>query len=221
MNIMPDGTGWILPPRCAARYTMGVMWKYGVLELSYHNLDPEIEVSRIIMNIRNPYTRLRSWLRLWNTTLREPISAVDYIENLHFANRSKPKFVTIIEDPPNEPWRYPVPLSIYLKELRAFNKSVDYYVRQEHLEADLKAVGYDPRGYVYKSEPVEGVKLESDVRPLSIRVKEPGSVWESGDGQTDLEFYSENPMCAEIVALYYSDDFDNFGYSKDILQMSW
>lgn len=198
MNLLPDGTGWILPPRCAARYTMQIMWKYGVTNFSYHDMDPECDVSRIIMNVRNPYTRLRSWLRLWNTTIEEPIDAREYILNLHYQESSGVQFVNKIENPNKRdlPWKYIVPMTAYLNSLHNFNKHPDIFLHQENLEADMKKAGYE-----------------------NLDPNDPNN-WEPGDDSTDHDFYANNPDCAEIVRTYYLPDFENFGYSLDPEEMS-
>lgn len=222
MNIMPGKVGWILPPRCAARYTMGLLWKYGIEEMSYHHMDPSVDVDRIIMNIRNPYTRIRSWLRLWNTTLKEPISALDYITNLHTAEFQRPQFVTIIENPNGRdfPWKYPAPLFAYANELSQKKRKVDAYIRQEHLEDDLEDAGYPIKDYVFTDEGYKRIPESEADYAYEIRIgfgpREKDQMWEASDGQSDLEFYQENPFCADVIMTYYKDDFMRFGYSFNI-----
>lgn len=214
MNILPDGTGWILPPRCAARYTMGVLWRYGVEKLSYHDLVPNPDCKRIIMNIRNPFTRIRSWLRLWNTTLQEPIDSKTFIENLHSGSHGV-QWVNIIDNPNSiyHPWKYVVPMSEYLRVLKEHNQSPDFYIRQEFLEEDMEAAGYPTMGYDYANEPPPDM---GEVKGnLQFRAQPKGTVWEPSDGMSDFEFYEENPHCADIIATYYADDFKNFGYELD------
>ena len=220
---MPDKVGWILPPRCATRYTMGLMWKYGVQELSYHHMDPTVDVDIILMNIRNPYTRIRSWLRLWNTTLEEPISSYDYIMNLHTREFQAPQFVAVIEDPNGlkHPWKYPIPLTAYKNSLKSANRKVDFYIRQEHLEQDLEDAGYPVQDYVFiDNQRYKQIPVEDSDKPNEIRIgfvsRDTDQIWEQGDGQSDLDFYQENPICAEIVALYYAQDFQEFEYSFEI-----
>lgn len=202
MNIMPNGTGWILPPRCAARYTMGVMWKYGVEKLTYHDMDdPDDDVKSIIMNIRNPFTRIRSWLRLWNTTLEEPLDAAMFIGNLHTQEFQRVQFVNKIENPNDvdHPWKYVIPLTNYMTVLRQCKRKVNYFVRQEHLEDDLAKVGYPIHGNEIVEMPDSPVKNK----------------WEPGDGQLDIDFYANNPFCVDVVRAYYKDDFEILGYSMD------
>ncbi len=217
MNILPDGTGWILPPRCAARYTLGVLWRYGVTNISYHEMDPEAPVTKIVMNVRNPYTRLRSWLRLWNTTLSPTVSSQAYIENLHTLEWSLIKIVTKIENPNglNHLWKYPMPLNRYRAILKDYGKEIDFLVRNEHYEEDMTAADYPTLDYKYTAKefkPANGVKI-------GFHVQEENTKWEASDGQSDLEFYQDNPYCAEIVRTYYADDFKWFGYSLDPADM--
>ena len=199
MNILQDGSAWILPPRCAARYVMGILWKYGLKTVSYHDLNPTVEHTKIIMLIRNPYTRLRSWLRLWNTTLETPIDSEEYIHNLH-SGKHGIKFVNKIDNPNtvNEPWKYPVPLSNYIKRLDTHGLSVDHFVRQECLLEDMDFIGY----------------------PI-IDDTHMNTSWEPGDGLTDKEFYLHHPYCWEIAAAYYGNDFEQFGYSQDVNNLKY
>lgn len=215
MNILPNNVGWILPPRCAARYTMGVLWRYGVEKLSYHDLNPDADVDYIVMNIRNPFSRIRSWLRLWNTTLQEPISAKEYIENLHY-NHHGVSWVNKIENPNGKhlPWKYLTPMSEYLRVLGTHNRKPDAFVRLEHLEDDMASIGYPTQGYDYAKEPPPTESAASNNMKFAISPKD--TLWEPGDGQEDKEFYLENPHCADIIATYYAFDFEAFGYSLNI-----
>jgi len=208
---------------------MGVLWRYGVQHLTYHDIVPEITVSQIIMNIRNPFSRIRSWLRLWNTTLPSPISAKDFIENLHTGEHGV-SWVNIIDVPNGvrHPWKYVVPLHYYTDQLALHGKAVNHFIRQEHLEEDMEAAGYPTMGYDYdhtiinpptdeksivqfmKNQPVAG-EIE-----IGFRVKQPGQKWEAGDGTPDKDFYFANPHCADIIATYYRKDFETFGYSFNI-----
>lgn len=224
MNILPDGTGWILPPRCAARYTMGLMWRYGLERIAYHGVDIDIAPTRILMNIRNPYSRIRSWLRLWNATMLHQVDPVEYFNNLHTGIHGC-KWVDVVEEPNDleHHWKYPVPLCRYPhiieNEMEVKGQVIEAYVRQEHMEEDLERVGYPIRNYEYQGGTFFRLpESEREVQNFvgSRYLKETAKHWEPGDGQTDLEFYRENPYCAEVVSVYYEQDFEMFGYSKDI-----
>lgn len=153
MNRLMDGTGWILPPRCASRWTASLLWKYGLEIFSEHGIDPSIEVEKVVMNIRHPISRFGSWFRLMKSRegLPEVMSSMsigDYIENLVTAeynpvftvNLRKENYANFIAEKyaPTDVL-YPVPLYRYVEIL---GRTPDHFVRVEHLEEDLEAAGY-------------------------------------------------------------------------------
>lgn len=143
MNRLNDGTGWILPPRCASRFTAGLLWKYGMVQFREHACTDEAKVKRIIMNIRHPITRFCSFYRLFHGRSQVKMEFEEYCLNLsqpeHGVNFSN----TVGEDiPPDEDWIYPIPMYKYIEILASRNQKVDHFVRFEHLEDDLAAAGY-------------------------------------------------------------------------------
>ena len=159
-------------------------------------------------------------MRLWNTTIDGHIDAVEYFQNLHSGEHGV-QFVNLIENPNGRHchWKYVVPLSAYLTHLEQNEMDMPFaFVRQEHLESDMDTLEYPTMGYkVEPGESFERVPTNESEFAGHIRtgfnVKPTDVKWEAGDGQTDMDFYRENPECAEIVRLYYSGDFERFGYS--------
>ena len=230
MNQLVNGTTFILPPRCACRFTLALLWKYGLEEMSYHHFLPEElrqNSSPVYMNIRNPYTRLRSWWRLYNT-LDMPtgidddsrqISFEDYIRNLHTQEYAKPKFVLIVDEHDRrKEWWYPIPMTNYLLEADKMNIKIDAFIRQECLAADLERVGYPVKDFEYKQiKYIQPPDKDFDTYlRAQIRSKRFGDWEPNWDSTPDLDVYRENPDLAEIIRLYYRPDFENFGYSFDV-----
>ncbi len=143
MNRLEDGTGWILPPRCASRFTAELLWKYGMVVFREHGLDPTVKPKKIVMSIRHPVTRFCSFYRLVYARSVAKMSFDAYMMNLvdpiHGVEFSNTVF-DVIES--GESWLYPVPLYIYTEELASLGWKVDQFVRFEHLEEDLEVAGY-------------------------------------------------------------------------------
>lgn len=194
MNIMPDGTGFILPPRCAARHTLRVLWKYGIQHIAYHNIDVTQNPKKVVMLIRNPATRLLSWLRLWNSTLTVDIDACTYIANLHEPVHGV-QFVDQISQPNSVdyPWKYPIPLSNYLRVLESYGlPQPTHYVRVENYEEDMEACGF----------PVRDVERTHNWEPNT-------------EGISDKKFLKKNSYFNKVIQTYYESDYANFGYAID------
>jgi hypothetical protein len=155
MNILQDGTAWILPPRTASRWTVSLLWKYGLIHFGGHKIDKgDDEPKKIVMNIRHPYSRFYSFWRMVTNRTVGGITLDDYIWNLI-------EEVVPIEFTSDVDWkepllpdlfRYPVPLFVYTNTLHPWK--VDHFVRVEHMVKDLDAAGYPVRDH--KWEPKGG-----------------------------------------------------------------
>jgi len=199
MNILPNGTQWALPPRTAARYTANILWHYGLDNFSGHEIDFSKlpDARRLIMNVRNPFTRFRSWWRIYNDRLHNKISCEDYILNLHSADL--PVTYTYLVDGVESglEYKYPIPLHFWYDSIRDIQPTMTIeLVAQEQILDDLIRVGYPDKN-----------KTEHDK-----------ASWEDrhSDKVTDWAWYKDRPACAEIVWTYYETDFSLFKYSNNL-----
>jgi hypothetical protein len=187
MNRLEDGTGWILPPRCASRFTAELIWKYGMVSFREHGLDWAVRPTKVIMNIRHPVTRFCSFYRLFHGRSVEKMTFDDYVMNLanpiHHVSFTN-TVLDVVES--HEPWAYPVPLYRYTEELAEHALTVDHFVRFEHLEDDLAAAGYPV--LTHKNDKIE--YETPNVRPEDTLTNDQlGLIWQ-----------------------LYKRDFEEFGY---------
>lgn len=189
MNRLDDGTGWILPPRCASRFTAELLWKYGMISFREHGIDASIKPKKLVMNIRHPVTRFCSFYRLFRDRSVQEMTFDDYIMNL-VTNEHGAEFTNTVLDiiEPDEPWAYPVPLYRYTALLGFHDLKVDHFVRFEHLEEDLEAAGYPVLNH-------ENNKIDYE----SSEERPEDTIW-------------DNPDYLGLIHQLYERDFEEFGY---------
>ena len=154
MNILSDDTGWILPPRCASRWTAGLLWKYGLVRFAEHHLLMDTPVKKIVMNVRDPIDRLGSYFRLLQSRDNIPehvrqMTIEDYVENL-YTGEFEPYFTHVVVQvhPDSTTVPYPPPLYRYVDELESYwDRTPDHFVRVENIEEDCAAAGYPVRDH--------------------------------------------------------------------------
>jgi hypothetical protein len=127
MNLLNDGkTAWIFPPRCGTRYTTGHLNNLNLREgnkAATHDCNWSVADGRtIFLNVRNPFTRVRSiyrWMKEINKIQFEEVSFQDF-----FVHRQPVYFNTITDH---------------------INRKVDRIDHIIHLECigdDLEAIGW-------------------------------------------------------------------------------
>jgi hypothetical protein len=171
MNLLQDGTAWILPSRCASRYTAGLLWKYGLTKFSGHGMDLDVEHKQIVMNVRNPVNRFVSFYRMVrNRTTKYELTLDDYFWNL-IENVLPLQFTNDVPDVIDDPMvRYPVPLVRYLDTM--LPKYPDHIVHVESIEEDLDAAGYPVLDYTddrsYEPDGISASDVMQDKRYMEI-----------------------------------------------------
>jgi hypothetical protein len=152
------------------------------------------------MNIRNPFSRLRSWYRIFNDRLNTKISCEQYIKNLHTEEFAKIEYAYQLDSVESGiQYKYVIPLHHWYDILAKQGAEEIQLVCQETLSDDLIKLGYEDKN-----------KSDNDK-----------DKWEhqAADGVDDILWYKKNPWCAEIVRAYYAKDFELFNYSDNLNRM--